>query len=444
MNSVVLEVMLGIGNFLDVSRIVGFYLTSDVDSALPYGFIEYSDESGREFAEFKSLAVGSQVRISAFNEAATKAQIEAKDPSALLRWPEFVLLGVENDCTKDFSNLAGVMTIWFGHPWFAYRDPSNRCYPPMNSSELLKKILKDETRGVAFDVDDDFDKTDDAGRYPRYKTKDTDFSFVYDKVVPYCSVRQAPVHLFSDDAGRWKLKSFESMYSETPIVMFAPPGQNMSASDIEDAIKVAQRDGFNDPTAVLEYVYANVTIGGGDYVREAFPTFSVEDPSIGSALSGGKIPGNQLKSSGGSSFGGLLPLDVGFMARNAGTTHKVVANRQLIDSLSLLFAGSSVLDYAFVVRVDTDFCGDKAKIGKTASLYVPSVKYPATQTESGKPEIKKHWANGKWLCKRVVHYLSADSARRMLTSTFLVRSAFVGDEGSTSIKQPDLLYKVVV
>jgi hypothetical protein len=86
----------------------------------------------------------------------------------------------------------------------------------------------------------------------------------------------------------------------------------------------------------------------------------------------------------------------------------------------------------------------KVKIGKTASLYVPSVRYPAERAESGTPKVKKHWANGKWLCKKVVHYLSTDDARRLLTSTFLARSAFVGDENSTSIKEPNLLYKVIV
>jgi len=439
MNNAYFEVTLGVNYILDHGLIKGFYLVSGIKDVLPFGYIEYSDESGRIFAEFKGLATGTPVKIQVFNGGATDEQFSNKDPEAIIEWPEYVVLGVETDGAKAAGLYAGLLTIWFGHPWFLYTDTKDHAYDPMNSTELIKKVLEDEARGVKFEVtEENFEKTDDAGKYPRYKVGKTDYEFLLHHVLPYCAIKQTPTHLFCDDRGEWNLKSFEGMYKDVPVVMFGPDEADRSEY-LDDMKKMAETAGI---TNVYQSSYASVTVAGEKYMAEVAPRFAVENTTVGTVITGGKVPGNKLQDRAGDNFGNLLPLDVGFMAKLVGTSYKIIKNRPLLDALTLLFAGSAVLDEAFVVRIDSEFCGVKLQIGKTALLYVPPLEYPPEHSKSGNKEKKRHWLYGKWLCQGLIHRLSSEDAKRLESTTYLTRSAFVGNEELTSIKQPILLHEV--
>jgi hypothetical protein len=120
-------------------------MSSQITRQPPYGFFKFQDDSSKIINEFNGLAIGTSVniRIVSTGEKDTKIT-EAKkdgeklgytnDPDVLVEYREFVILGIEDDCSKNPNNYAGTLTIWFGHPWYINRDVEPHCYSPMNAT----------------------------------------------------------------------------------------------------------------------------------------------------------------------------------------------------------------------------------------------------------------------------------------------------------------------
>jgi hypothetical protein len=50
------------------------------------------------------------------------------DPEVSVPLLEMYILGVKDDCSKEPSNYAGNIIVFFGHPWYLFKDLTPHCY----------------------------------------------------------------------------------------------------------------------------------------------------------------------------------------------------------------------------------------------------------------------------------------------------------------------------
>jgi hypothetical protein len=145
-------------------------------------------------------------------------------------------------------------------------------------------------------------------------------------------------------------------------------------------------------------------------------------------MSGNKVPANELASN-----SNTLPLDMKFMMDNKGTSTKIVRNRNIVDTLSLLFETSKSIDEMFKLSLITPFVGHKIRVGDTAELFLALIPL------DDKP--KQHWLNGKWLVTRLEHFSEYEQPGKFISRVILVRPTFTIDRRSTSLSMSPLLYR---
>jgi hypothetical protein len=397
----------------------GFRLITSLDEGLPYGYFQLLDRDASLFAKFENLQIGAMVDI----------EIQSMDDESVkVKYPTFYILQIEDDCSLDSSAFAGMIRVWFGHPWFLFKDIKNHAYKPTNNGELIKKILKNEDRGMAFDVEDkNFSKTDDTGEIARYKICETDWDFIQNKIMPYTSIGQQPAHFFANEQSKFFMKSFKDIYSDNSTAIFIQKEEKLAEDDNLKAVEeIMNSNGMKkgDSFPVQE---ASVKISDRITSPEVFPTFYLENSVDGSFITGGKMLNNKVEG------GKLLPFDQYYMLNVKGTSVKVVHNRQILDALTLLFQTAQDVDKMFQVTTTTLFCGHKLSIGQTAELYMAKLKIDGA--------TKTNWLNGKWLVSRIEHFTDEDDYRTFLTKTYLLRPSFVGPASSSSLAMPELLYE---
>ena len=159
--------------YIPYRSIRGLRIKSSIEDGLPFGFIEINDSDGLLLAQFNNLQVGALVDIVLLNPETGEEG---------LKFPPFYILQLEGDNSITPNIFAGNFKIWFGHPWFLYKDIKNHAYKPGNNAEIIKKILRSEDRGIAFEVDNkNFDVTDDTSSR-RFKVGETDWDFIQNKI----------------------------------------------------------------------------------------------------------------------------------------------------------------------------------------------------------------------------------------------------------------------
>jgi hypothetical protein len=437
MNYVHVQTVLGLTNLIDMGKISEFEMISDIRERLPHGVVKFNDQGGKIFAEFDGMAVGSTVDITLMSEP----EGDSDEPKEKLEYPTYYVTQVDDDGMDDPGALSGEVAVHFSHPWTIFRDATVHAYKPMNSAELIKKILKDDSRGIPFTVTDkNFSKTDDQGSVSRYKAGETDYEFILNKVLPYCASAQRPVHFFCDDKGVFWLKSFSELYKEKPTLIIAPPPNNTEAASEIDK-KVTQH-GLK-PERVFMRDSAFVRVGGERIIEEMMPSFIAENVNNGTTFGGMKRPGNALSGHSGESFGNFLPIDLSALVRTKGTTSKVVNNRSIVDTTSLFFAGSKIIDEAFCIGFDCDFVGMETKVGDTVDVIFPKIVYPEGDESKEKGNLVS-WLSGKWLILRLEHHLDPERPKRILSRIYASRPSFVGHEKTTSINMIKRFFEVIV
>ena len=409
---------------IPLDQSVGFKLFSSIKEGLPYGYVNILDRDST-FAEFPNLQIGADCSITIIN---------VNDEEDKITFPTFKVLMIENSGSVLEDVFVGIIKVWFGHPWLLYKDIRNHAYKPTNSAELIKKIIRGEDRGMAFEADDKcFDKTDDSG-VARYKICETDWDFIQNKVLPYATVQQLPTHFFCNAQSQFYLRSFKNMYSENSKIIYIPsPGTLGDDKNMADIDKICNDNNIDKDTGLFTIGESSVQIGGFDMLKEIYPKFFFENLTNNSFIHGKKRVSNELKKKTGTSYGNLLPLDAQYMMEVQGTSTKVLHNRQLLDSLSFLFEGAKSIDEMFTVTITSPFNGNHINIGNTANIYVPPI-----DTSVG--NNKKHWLNGKWLTVALEHHTDDEDPRKIMTKSTLVRPTFVGNDKSSSLTMSALLY----
>ena len=405
-----------------IDAILDFKLMSSISEGLPYGYVDLADRNGTFLAEFEHLQIGAVLEISLLDGS---GNVDLDDP---FKWPEFYVLCLEAGCNFNPAKLAGSIRIWFGHSWFIYKDTRNRVFPPTNHGELIKRVLREDERGIHYDIEDDnFDTTDDSGEINRFKVKETDWNFIRNKVLPYTTIEQLPAHFFANEFGEFFLKSYQSMYKENPTFMIVPNEAALNEDGNMGKVNtVANELNIDKATHIFYESEVDLKIGGPQILDELFPYFMFENLEDGSVITGNKKLGNQLRRRSGSSFANILPVDNFMISQLNGSSVKTICNRQMLDSLSLLFQSSKQVDEMFVLAIEVNFCGHVTSVGQTCHLVVPDYQIAG--------ERKEHWANGKWLNIGFEHYMSKDrSGTKMQSLAYLVRPAFVGRDNSTTL-----------
>jgi len=429
MQSSAISVILNRITEIDPVYLLGFKLYTSIKEGLPYGYITVDDHYSYIMARFENLQIGASIDITLANFA---------DNQETHKYPTFYILQLENDFSANSSRLAGTIRIWFGHAWFLYKNIKNHAYKPMNIAELIKKILKDEDRGMAFEADDDnFDETDDNGKLSRFKISETDWDFIQNKLLPYTTINKMPAHFFCNDRGEFFLKSFRNLYSENSKIIYTQNEEHLSEETNLKRIKeICEKNNINFGTHHFPVSELHLKIGNEDILKEIYPYFLFENLEDGSFLSGSKKLSNKLRNRSGSSFGNMLPIDNMLMMKTKGTSVKIIYNRQAFDVIPLLFQAARVPDNLFFLTVYTNFIGDKVSIGDTSEINITPIKYNERDERS-----KVHWMDGKWLNVGFEHYTDAEDVEKFLTKSYLVRPSFVGNEDSTSLSMLPLLYE---
>jgi hypothetical protein len=423
---------------LDVGKIEDFHIIADLWQIYPHGWISVKDADGKIWSEFEGLAIGTPILI----EIVSEPEDPTGESKEKIAFPQFFVTKVQLNADTDSSTYAGIIKIYFSHPWELMKDVTNHAYEQMNGTELIKKVLRDETRGFTFEINDtNFDKTDDPGKTSRFKTNETDFDFLMNKVLPYCTIDQSPAHLYCDEFGIWWLKSFKKLFKENGKIVIGPKEADLSLQDVAEQIQ-KNIDNFGiDSTDLVSVIDSSLLIGGREITNEFYPAFIIENASSGLSVSGGKRPGNKLKERNGQSFGNLLPIDTGLMMKTTGTRTKLVMNRALLDAVTTMFSGSDILDNTIRLRIGTYFVGQKCNLGNTVEVVVPKVVYEDGQNkEKGK---YLNWVAGKWLVTRIEHYIGETNKQDLLSILYLSRPSFVGSEKTTSLLRVGGFYESV-
>jgi hypothetical protein len=433
MNPCFAEITLNGTYEIDSGNIIGLKIISDLEEGLPHGYFDLNDNNGEIFANFQNLSIGSTVQINIFNfDISAKARVNKTEP-VFVEYPEFYILRLYNDGSGNPGAMSGDIRVYFGHPWFLFKDVKNHAYAPAKISELIKKITKSEDRGLAFDVEDaNFSTTDDSGSITRYKSCETDWDFIQNKLMPYAMSSENPLHYFITDRGKIYLKSFKNMYVQKAKAIYAPPTNSISPEIITAMQKAREKDGIDEAFGTVNTFEIEVYISNDKLNSELSPNFYLENTVNGTGITGGKLLANKLAPMMGPSFGNLIPLNFTFPFKSKGTSCKVVHNRPLNDSLALLFSSASVVDDIFTVIMSTDYIGNLVSIGDTVQIFFDKVK-----------EDKKkltHWLQGKWVVKRTEHIQDSEDKTKFSTRSVLARSNFVGNKETTSLKDVSFLY----
>ena len=426
-----LHITLGLSKKLEPGMISDFKLWYDIYDMIPSGYVVYKDNNGKFLSEYYGLNVGSTIDIKLMTE----------DESEKMEFKTMYVTSVETTSSSDPGRFAGDVTIHFSHPWAVMKDVKPHAYEADNSTEIIKKVLRDDGRGESFEVkDDNFMKTDDPGKYPRYKGGESDQEFLVNKVLPYCAVKEQPVHLFVNEKGEFWFKTFKELFKENSKILIGPKQEDMGLKTTADQMDKVKGDNGIDNDNVYSSNGAFFKVADPFIVSQIMPNFIVENANSGTLMTGSKILENVLKKHAGENFGNYMPLDKFLSSRTGATMTKVIRNRSILDSFFLLFQSSAITDNTFRLGIDLEFTGDVAPIGSTASVVVPKVEYGDGES---KPKGKYvHWASGKWIITRAEYALDKEQQFRLRTRLFLSRATFVGNTDTTSLLNLDRMYEV--
>lgn len=424
MQNAILKVKLNGQTEIPVHEYHGFKIFASIKNGLPYGYIDIKDRNGSIFAEFDNLQIGTSINLEL---------IDPINTDNIFKYNTFYILQLENDFSLEVTQYAGIIRIWFGHPWFLYKDPKNHAYKPTNSAELIKKILTNKDRGLSFDINNaNFDKTDDSG-VNRFKIGETDWDFIQNKILPYISIEQLPAHFYCNELNQFYLKSFKTMYKENSKVVFVQKEEALGQDNITKEISaICDKNNIDKKNGAFPISEASIIIGKEEIISELFTNFYFENLNDSSFLNGKKKLGNKLSKRSGESFGNILPIDANYIHSVAGTSVKIIHNRTIIDTLSFLFETSKIADEMISLTIDTPFTGDIITIGQPAELFVSKIMLDKKRSS---------WMNGKWLVTEVEHYSIEDESSKLRTKSTLIRPSFIGNEKTSTLAKIPLLYE---
>jgi hypothetical protein len=424
---------------VDPEDFMGIHFYESLNDGLPYGYFTINDKTSLYIHKFENIQIGAKVDLILENP---------QDAKETLTYPTFYILKIENDFSLDPFKLAGTLRVWFGHPWFLFKDDTNHAYNPMNNGKLIKKILEDKRRGLKFEINKDlFKDTDDSGKFSRYKTSESDWDFIKNKLLPFTTIQQLPPLFFCSllkkkEETKYKfafnLGTSADLFKQNPKILITPSQEAISEPpNYKEIGEVCSKNNIDPENDIYYYQGIQLKILNEKDIKLLYPRVYTEDLKRNKFLILGSQAKNNLAKKSGSTFGNLLPLDVLFMNLTKGSSVSLIKNRRLIDSLSLILSSTKNLDTMFSIIVDTNFCGDKITIGDTIELFIPFVKLDEKD--------KIPWMRGKWIVYGIENFTDSSSGDKYKVSSkiYLNRPSFIGNLNDTTLSMYQMLYEAI-
>lgn len=415
------EIKLNSITSIPFDEIKEFNLTSSIANCIPYGYFLLKD-SAEYIHSFENLQIGSTVDIT------FKNMQDAKDS---ISFPTFNILKIEDGFENNFNQFSGLIKIWFGHPWYLFKDDKNHAYNPLNHSKLIKHILEDENRGLKFKINNKrWEKTDDSGKYSRYKTGETDFDFIHSKVLPYTTINKLPALFYynltkeeQDDKfqGKFELTNSLSLYNNNSKILFTPSQEALEDVGIAPLLSKLLKESNLDGNKAISISSASITIV--DSIKELVSSSFVE--YIKSMKISNKVK-IKLKNFEGSSFGNLMPLDEVILNKLGSTSVSLIKNKRIDDAMALILSKTKSLYNIFTLKITSNFC-DSITLGDTVEMFTPLL-----------PKNRISWIKGKWL---TIGYEINVKDNKATSSFTLGRPSFVGDINTTSLSMYQTLHE---
>lgn len=403
-----------------------------MENHLPVFQMSFVDSSGDVLSNLP-FTMGSPVKFTVWEAEIPGTILNSDKPPKELASYNFIISKMYGDDVANPNVIGGYITVIAVHPWQFFKDYTPHCYAPMKASELIRKVVEDDSRGYELKMDDESKDTDTTCKYPRYKTNESDLDFVLNKVLPFATINNAPAYFFATDKNTILLSSFQELINKSVKAVLVP-------TQLDDKLKLAEYASIAENfglQSVLKYVGLQHAIGGGtgtDYVSKLLPKFYMEDLGTHKLLAANKRPTTKM-SKGDSIFtGNKVPLkDTTFGGMNP-TSSTVLMNRETDDQINLAINFGRDLDKMFRVTLNTEYSVDLT-VGAVVYLYVPSYQ----KTELGTNAI--HWMTGKWLIYQTMHVVQ-QTGDKINTELVLVRPTFSMNEQKTTLADVDSYLEV--
>ena len=394
---------------VDYSLIGEFKLFESIYTGLPFGYIDIIDSGGDFISRFPNIQIGASVKFDFISDLNIEYNL-----------PKFVVLDLEFG--DEEVTLKGKVRIWFGHKLFIFKDTSNHAYPPMKRSELIKKVLKDQTRGFEIPVDDNnFVNSDDNGEGPEYKCCKSDWQFLTEDILPKTCNKLLPLYLYTDTNDNFNLKDFKTMFAEKSKVGIFP--QQAVNGPKNASLNISSF--MNDYETIANMMKISAKVNGKELIEEIRPLFYLDLPENLHFASGFKTPLN-VTSKDGTPLEKFLPLDFN-IALSKGSSVLTFLNDDSENNTKKLFAKSKNLDRTFSIEAKIQLTG-KVQIGKPVDLFIGP----------------GHWANGKWIVAESIIETDVESSlEELIQEIELIRPSFYGDENETTLESTATLTEVV-
>ena len=395
---------------IDYSIIGNFKLYESIYSGLPFGYIDIADASGDITERFPNIQTGANVALTLLSD----------DSDIEYELQKFIVLDVE--IGNQTTSLKGRIRVWFGHKLFLFKDVSNHAYSPMKRSDLIKKVLQDQTRGYSIKIsDENFIKSDDAGETPEYKCNEDDWKFLTKTILPKTCYKQLPVYLYSNAKGDFYLQSFRTLYKKNAKVGFLPT----DISDTDEEASSNLDEYMNRHKQNVQLLGISAKIDGKSLLEEVHPSFIVDSCQNGKTISGLKTPLN-INTNDGSSLERYIPLDFK-VSLSQGANVKLFLNDSLEDNMQKLFADSKNIDRTFNIQATIQFTG-KVFLGDVVDLYLKT----------------NHWANGKWIVSKSVIMTDEGNGNfdTLIQQVELIRPSFYGNKHMSTLESTAFLTEI--
>lgn len=393
-------------------------LCNTLENGLCYGLIEFEDAKSEIFDSLDNIQVGARVDLKiVYDDDISIDGTKKSDASSVsddiknFHVDDLVVLRIMNKKLKGESNSTTI--IYFGHKLFLYKDLQNRAFPPISNEKLIANILDDASRGCFFKLKE-FDVPDEEA-IKRYKTLESDWEFMKNKVANNSSYKKTPMYLYSDLNNEFHFISIHSMMNSQPEIAIYDTNVSNETED-EDAKAFNDLCQANSVEKTEIYMSCDLDIGNKDAVAEMAAHMSYINSQIQMVKTTTVTPAT-VNENDASEFSKYYPIDYGFeMFSKTGAAYFTIDNHIFSDIFALKHSAFKDFDRMITISVDCLFNAEFMNIGKSILMFFR----------------KGHWANGKWILFGV-KLVVGDNGQAVCRLT-LGRPFLTGDKDNTTLK----------
>lgn len=410
------------GRVLPSTNIDTFEIVTSIEDILPKGVLTIDDQNGSLIQEFKGFEIGSQVNITTVGLLESDTDIQ---------FGPLVNLTMAED--PDIITMRGKPELLLGHRWEIQKDHSAHIFKGLPNSDIIKKILSDETRGFTIPYQDSqFKSSDESGDIPRFKCGIDDYNFIVNRLLPYTTVNSKQTFFWIDEYGYARFDSFDNLMLESPKALLVPQNQHEIADESEKLKSLLSSCNDN----LVLYSSLRVKVGDENVSSLIKPLKSkayIEGNTLlGTTLKGIIKPSMKVAEDSGNLIASKLPM-FAWDFNDINTDLKLFMNRNVADSSSYAINSTRQFVNMFRVNLTTFYCGDTLKTGDTVYLYVRNSNHEDSE--------KTYWLADKWLVYKTRHYWAKEQ-RNMYSNLVLVRPTFYVAKKYTNMPNLDYYYGI--